>query len=80
MVKRYRVSNRLLIVGKDAPDVFDLTNLDVVLHSDYAALEARCLLAEKDRDTLLTMTGTTIEQVAARIRSAQETKGDASGR
>lgn len=36
-------------------------------------LEAALAIVTQDRDTLLAMTGTTIEQVAARIRSAQET-------
>lgn len=36
MVKRYRVSNGLITGGQT---MFDLVNLDVVLASDYAALE-----------------------------------------
>jgi len=37
MIKRYKVSNRWLIVGKDAPDDLDLRNVEIVLASDYDA-------------------------------------------
>lgn len=40
MVKRYTVSNRLLIVGKEAATDLDLRNVKIVLASDYDALAA----------------------------------------
>ena len=40
-VKRYKVSNRLLITGKDAPADLDLRNVYVVLADDYDAAQAR---------------------------------------
>ena len=40
MVKRYKVSNRLLIVGKDAPAALDLRNVEIVLATDFDALAA----------------------------------------
>jgi hypothetical protein len=46
-VKRYKVSNRLLITGKDAPADLDLRNVYVVLADDYDALAAE--LAEAQR-------------------------------
>lgn len=47
-VKRYKVSNRLLIVGKDAPADLDLRNVEIVLASDYDALEARVKVLEAE--------------------------------
>jgi len=50
-VKRFHVSNRLLITGKGATDEFDLRNRYVVLAYNYDALtvrlEAQCKLREE---------------------------------